>query len=155
MLINNKGIVLEGPTFCVGWIKDEVVYVPDLDLGILDSITRQYLLKFGEENKIQTTVSRVTIDELYKVDTVFVMSAAKHGVFVSKIDNSDPVAIIEGDVSSMEGDGDLIFDAGSSYDQYWGKEGLNYVWTHVRMETSGSVLMEIKEGGEFNFKPMD
>ena len=87
MLINNKGIVLEGPTFCVGWIQNEVVYVPDLDLGILDSITRQYLLKFGEEDKIQVSVSRVTIDELYKVDTVFVMSTAKHGVFVSKIDN--------------------------------------------------------------------
>ena len=36
----------------------------------------------------------------------------------------------------MEGDGNLIFDAGSSYDQYWGKEGLNYVWTLVSMETS-------------------
>ena len=87
LLINNKGVVLEGPTFCVGWIKGEVVYVPDIDLGILDSITRQYLLKFGEENKIQTSISRVTIDELYEVDTVFVMSTAKHGVFVSKIDN--------------------------------------------------------------------
>ena len=29
----------------------------------------------------------MTIDELYKVDTAFVMSTAKHGVFVSKIDN--------------------------------------------------------------------
>ena len=28
-----------------------------------------------------------TIDELYEVDTVFVMSTAKHAVFVSKIDN--------------------------------------------------------------------
>tara|TARA_Y100000768_G_scaffold89197_1_gene64135 strand:- start:4569 stop:6104 length:1536 start_codon:yes stop_codon:yes gene_type:complete len=71
--------------------------------------------------------------------------------FVSKIDNSDPVAIIEGDMSSMEGDGDLIFDAGSSYDQYWGKDGLNYVWTLVSLQTSGNVLMENKEGGEFSY----
>ena len=71
--------------------------------------------------------------------------------FVSKIDNSNPVAIIEGGISSMEGDGDLIFDAGSSYDQYWGMEGLNYVWTLVSLETSGRVLMEIKEGGEFSY----
>ena len=71
--------------------------------------------------------------------------------FVSKIDNSDPVAIIEGDISSMEGDGDLIFDAGSSYDQYWGKEGLNYVWTLVSLENSGSILMEIKEGTEISY----
>ena len=41
----------------------------------------------SKENKIQTSISRVTIDELYEVDTVFVMSTAKHAVFVSKIDN--------------------------------------------------------------------
>ena len=87
LLLSNKGVVLEGPTFSVGWIKDETVYVPDLDLGILDSITRKYLLKFGKENKISTAVSRITIDELYTVDTVFAMSTAKHGIFVSKIDD--------------------------------------------------------------------
>ena len=87
LLLSNKGVVLEGPTFSVGWIKGEIIYVPDLDLGILDSITRRYLLKFGKENKIATEVSRITIDELYAVDTVFVMSTAKHGIFVSKIDN--------------------------------------------------------------------
>ena len=87
LLLSNKRVVLEGPTFSVGWIKGEIIYVPDLDLGILDSITRKYLLKFGKENKIATEVSRITIDELYTVDTVFVMSTAKHGIFVSKIDN--------------------------------------------------------------------
>ena len=87
LLLSNKGVVLEGPTFSVGWIEGETIYVPDLDLGILDSVTRKYLLKFGNENKITTEVSRITIDELYTVDTVFVMSTAKHGIFVSKIDN--------------------------------------------------------------------
>jgi len=87
LLLSNKGVVLEGPTFSVGWIEGEIIYVPDLDLGILDSITRKYLLKFGKENKIATEVSRITIDELYTVDTVFVMSTAKHGIFVSKIDD--------------------------------------------------------------------
>ena len=87
LLLSNKRVVLEGPTFSVGWIKGEIIYVPDLDLGILDSITRKYLLKFGKENKIAIEVSRITIDELYTVDTVFVMSTAKHGIFVSKIDD--------------------------------------------------------------------
>ena len=89
LLLSNKGVVLEGPTFSVGWIKDEIIHVPDLDLGILDSITRKYLLEFGNENKINTSVSRVTIDELYAVDTVFVMSTAKHGIFVTKVDDKE------------------------------------------------------------------
>ncbi len=71
--------------------------------------------------------------------------------FVSKIDNFDPVATIEGNIFSMEGDGDLIFDGGSSYDQYWGKEGLNYLWTLIRLELTGNVLLEIEEGSEFSY----
>ena len=70
---------------------------------------------------------------------------------VSKIDNSDPIAIIEGEISSVEGDGNLIFDAGSSYDYYWGKEDLNYVWTLIRMDASGDSLQETKEGREFSY----
>lgn len=88
LLLNREKIVLEGPTFSVGWIKGDVVYVPDLELGILDSITRQYILLFGRNNLIKVRESRTTIEELYDVDTVFALSTAKHGKFVSKIDNT-------------------------------------------------------------------
>jgi branched-subunit amino acid aminotransferase/4-amino-4-deoxychorismate lyase len=85
LLINRKNIVLEGPTFSLGWIKGETVYVPDLKLGILDSITRQYINLFGTMNQLKVEQSRITVDEIYEMDTVFVLSTAKHGKFVNKI----------------------------------------------------------------------
>ena len=87
LLLNRENIVLEGPTFSIGWIKGDTVYVPDLQLGILDSITRQYILLFGSNNQIKVKESRIPIDEIYHVDTVFVISTAKHAKFVSKIDS--------------------------------------------------------------------
>ena len=51
--------------------------------------TINQIYTFGSKNKINTAVSRVTIDELYMVDTVFAMSTAKHGIFVSKIDDKE------------------------------------------------------------------
>ena len=76
LLLNRENIVLEGPTFSIGWIKGDTVYVPDLQLGILDSITRQYILLFGSNNQIKVKESRISIDEIYDIDTVFVISTA-------------------------------------------------------------------------------
>ena len=68
-----------------------------------------------------------------------------------KIDNSSPVAILEGNTIATEGDGNLIFDAGSSYDHYWGKQNLNYVWTLIMKEASGNSIINILEGSEFSY----
>ena len=78
LLLNKDDIVLEGPTWSIGWIIGENVFVSNLDLGILDSITRKYLLKFGEKNFLSVSSTKISINELYKVDSVFVMSTAKH-----------------------------------------------------------------------------
>ena len=86
LLLNKDNIVLEGPTWSIGWIIGENVFVSDLELGILDSITRKYLLNFGEKNLLNVSSTKISINELYEVDSAFVMSTAKHGVFVNKID---------------------------------------------------------------------
>jgi branched-chain amino acid aminotransferase len=87
LLLNKDGIVLEGPTFCVSWIIDNKIYVPDLELGILDSITRRSLIDIANETDLDLEISRIHINDIYNVDTVFALSTAKHAIFVSKIDD--------------------------------------------------------------------
>ena len=87
LLLNKDGIVLEGPTFCVSWIIDNKIYVPSLDLGILDSITRRTLIDIAKEAGLDLKIENIHIDDIYNVDTVFALSTAKHGIFVSKIDD--------------------------------------------------------------------
>ena len=95
LLLNKDGFVLEGPTFCVGWILDSTIYVPDLELGILDSITRSSLIEISNEMDLDLKVDRIHINDIYNVDTVFALSTAKHAIFVNKIDhqvyNEDPL----------------------------------------------------------------
>ena len=134
---------------CSGY--PEISSFDDIPGDIADSISN-----FSSYGEFSETVDSSTLEDGWFSLWLFTSPHQSSSIlqslcFVSKIDNSDPVAIIEGVSSSMEGDGDLIFDAGSSYDQYWGKEGLNYVWTLVSLETSGNVLMEIKEGSEFSY----
>ena len=87
LLLNKDGIVLEGPTFCVGWIIDNKIYVPSLDLGILDSITRRTLIDISKEAGLDLRIENIHINDIYNVDTVFALSTAKHGIFVSQIDD--------------------------------------------------------------------
>ncbi len=89
LLVNREGVVLEGPSFSIGWVKEGKVFVPDLDLGILDSVTRRCLIEIGESGAFDIEVGRISIDELYKVDTVFVLSTAKHAIFVKRIDEAE------------------------------------------------------------------
>ena len=85
LLVNRKNTILEGPTWTFGWILNDKIHVPDLDLGILDSITRKYLLRFGEEKKLDVSIGRLAKDELENIQCGFVLSTAKHAVPVTKI----------------------------------------------------------------------
>ena len=44
LLLTDRDIMLEGPTFSVGWVLDGVLETPSLSLGILASITRRIVL---------------------------------------------------------------------------------------------------------------
>jgi branched-subunit amino acid aminotransferase/4-amino-4-deoxychorismate lyase len=45
LLVTPNDTILEGPTFSVAWVVDEVLETPGLELGILDSITRRFVLE--------------------------------------------------------------------------------------------------------------
>ena len=49
LLLSRNNIILEGPTFSVGWVVDDKIFTPSLNLGILDSITRKYLFKICKD----------------------------------------------------------------------------------------------------------
>ena len=49
LLVTTEGVVLEGPTFSLGWVVDGRLETPGLSLGILPSITRRLVLGIAEE----------------------------------------------------------------------------------------------------------
>ena len=55
----------------------------------MDSVTRRCLIEIGKGGAFDIEEERISIDDLYKVDTVFVLSTAKHAIFVNRIDEVD------------------------------------------------------------------
>lgn len=48
LLLTTGRVILEGPTFSVGWVVDGTLETPGLELGILDSITRRIVIELAD-----------------------------------------------------------------------------------------------------------
>lgn len=106
-LIGQNDIVLEGPTFSLGWIRDGALFTPSLDTHILASITRQATLETARRVGIQTEAGRFRSELLLEADEVFVMSTVKEVLPVTAV---GPVSFVPGPVTLrlQEGFKDLV-----------------------------------------------
>jgi branched-subunit amino acid aminotransferase/4-amino-4-deoxychorismate lyase len=93
LLLTTEGIVLEGPTFSVCWVIDDVLETPGLDLWILDSITRRVVLDLAVELAIPVVEGSWGLDRLEDASEVMALSTIREVQAVSVV-------------------GDLTFDEG-------------------------------------------
>jgi branched-subunit amino acid aminotransferase/4-amino-4-deoxychorismate lyase len=77
LLLTPDGVVLEGPTFSVGWVADGVLETPSLELGILDSITRRVVLDLASGLEIQVVEGRWGLDRLDSASEVTAWSTVR------------------------------------------------------------------------------
>lgn len=77
VLLTTDGVVLEGPTFSVGWVVDGVLETPSLELGILDSITRRVVLDLASGMGIPVVEGRWGLDRLDSASEVAAWSTVR------------------------------------------------------------------------------
>lgn len=87
LLVGESGSVLEGPTYSIGWVKDGVIRTPGLELGILESITRQAVLDACEHAGIQVAAGAFGVGDLYAADEVLMMSTVREVMPVAVVDD--------------------------------------------------------------------
>lgn len=87
ILVSEDGIVLEGPTFTIGWFRDGVLETPSLDLLVLDSITRRHVLGIAEALGVEIKPGRFDIGRLLEADEAFALSTFKEVTPVVEIDD--------------------------------------------------------------------
>ena len=93
LLITTDGRILEGPRFAVAWVVDGTLETPSLDLGILDSITRRYVLDLARQSGIEVVEGSWALSRL---------EVATEMMAVSTIQEVQSVAAV-GDRSLEEG----------------------------------------------------
>jgi len=85
LLTNNKGLVVEGTTTNLFWIKAGTVCTPPIR-GILAGTTRAHVLRLCTRLGIPTSEANIRPDPLREVDGVFVTSCAAEIMEVSHLD---------------------------------------------------------------------
>lgn len=81
LLISDQRIVLEGPTFSIGWVADGTVYTPSLKLGILESVTRRVIMELWPG----VTEVEAPLELVEGAEEVFAMSTLKEVTPVSAL----------------------------------------------------------------------
>lgn len=82
---DQNGVIAEGITSNVFWIKDGILYTPSTNLGILPGITRKKVIQLAEELQIPVREGRFMAWELEQADECFITTAVQELVPISRI----------------------------------------------------------------------
>jgi branched-subunit amino acid aminotransferase/4-amino-4-deoxychorismate lyase len=88
-LVGEGGIVLEGPTFSLGWVKDGAVFTPSLDRHILASVTRNAVLEVANGLGLEVTVGSFDVEDLLDADEAFSLSTVREVAPVVRVGDAE------------------------------------------------------------------
>lgn len=77
LLVTTGDVVLEGPTFSIGWVVDGALETPGLELGILESITRRVVLDIALGLGIPVVEGRWELSHLDEASEVAAWSTVR------------------------------------------------------------------------------
>ena len=94
LLVSDSKMVLEGPTFSFAWVVDGVVETAGLEMGILDSITRRFVIADCHAMGIEARQGQFGLARLEEATEAFAISTVKQIAPVTRV----------GDVTYSAGD---------------------------------------------------
>lgn len=86
IFLNNQGKIAEGPGSCFFMIKDGKVITPELTDSVLESITRDTVIKIAEESGLEVEERTIDRTELYTADEAFLCGSAMEITPVYSVD---------------------------------------------------------------------
>lgn len=86
IFLNNQGKIAEGPGSCFFMIKDGKVITPALTDSVLESITRDTVIKIAEESGLEVQERTIDRTELYTADEAFLCGSAMEITPVYSVD---------------------------------------------------------------------
>ncbi len=124
LLLDNEGYVTEGSGENIFVVADGVIHTPELT-SCLDGITRRTVIEFLDELDLPLVERRITRDELYIADEVFVSGTAAEVL---------PVCELDGRVIGAGGRGPVTEQVQSMYfDQVRGLRDNSHPEWHTRV----------------------
>lgn len=87
VMLNYKGYVAEGTISNVFFVKDNIIFTPSLEVGILDGITRRRIIDIAKETGIKVKERKFRPDEIYEADEAFISNTTMEVMPVKELDD--------------------------------------------------------------------
>ncbi|MFC5733342.1 aminodeoxychorismate lyase [Cytobacillus gottheilii] len=87
LFLTEGGFAAEGIASNIFWIKGETLYSPSVDLGILNGITRLFVMRLAEKNGLSVEEGHYLPSALTEADEIFVTNSIQEIVPVSAFEN--------------------------------------------------------------------
>lgn len=85
IFLNEQGFVAEGIVSNLFWVKDGIVYTPSVETGILNGITRRFILALLRKNNIPYVEGKFELKELLSADEAFMTNSIQEIVQLTHI----------------------------------------------------------------------
>lgn len=85
LLLSDSGTILEGPTFSFAWLVDGVLETAGLDTGILDSITRRFMIADSPIVGVKVVEGRFDLSRLEIASEALAISTVKQVAPVTRV----------------------------------------------------------------------
>ena len=91
LFFNHNGTLAESGGSSVGIIKDNILYFPKLTDSVLDSVTRQIILKIAPKLNLKTQIKSISKTELMSSDEIFICGSSAEIQEITHVDNQEIV----------------------------------------------------------------
>ncbi len=88
IMLNHNGYLTEGTITNIFFIKDNSLFTPSIEAGILDGITRDLIIRVAERKGIKVTEGLYTPENIYDADETFITNTTLEILPVIKIDKN-------------------------------------------------------------------
>ncbi|MBS4209242.1 aminodeoxychorismate lyase [Bacillus sp. FJAT-50079] len=86
IFLTQAGFLAEGVTSNLFWVRNHTLYTPSLETGILNGITRQFILKLANQVGMDVEEGLFNVTDLQKADEIFFTNSIQEIVPVSRLD---------------------------------------------------------------------
>lgn len=101
IFLNEAGKVAEGPGSCLFMIRDGIIYTPRLTDSVLESITRDTIIRLAKESGFVVKERTIDRTELYTCDEAFLCGSAMEITPIYSVDRYQINNGVEGELTKI------------------------------------------------------
>ncbi len=101
IFLNEKGNLAEGIVSNIFWVKKGVLYTPAIQTGILNGITRQFVIHLAMEHGILVEEGEYLLDDLLEADEMFITNSIQEIVAIDRLEGVKEFNGVQGVITAL------------------------------------------------------